>query len=377
MFKTLTAVATLLLASGALAEQIDAPQPLAEAITTPVGNVTDSPVLRVPMITWGGDMVTLLANGMSTRTQPDSPMAKAGLDLELVLQDNFDKQLKEYISGESPFLRCTIGMCNQALDLLNQDERTKPVVIYQLTWSRGGDTLVAKNDIMQVKELKGKTVAIQAYGPHVDFMTTLLQQAGMSMDDINIRWMPDLTLSPDSPPAVLNNADIDAAFMIISDAYGLTSGRRVGTGKSGSVEGARMIISTMYARRVIADIYVVRSDYFRDNRQKVKDFVDVLMQANDDLQPLMKDLRSPEKLALLEASADILLGDKEATPDIENLYYDAQFVDRAGNVSFLKDDTFPFRLGVLNGNIQRAFNDIGLIETTAPIIAADWDFSEF
>jgi len=377
MFKTLTAVATLLLASGALAEQIDAPQPLAEAITTPVGNVTDSPVLRVPMITWGGDMVTLLANGMSTRTQPDSPMAKAGLDLELVLQDNFDKQLKEYISGESPFLRCTIGMCNQALDLLNQDERTKPVVIYQLTWSRGGDTLVAKNDIMQVKELKGKTVAIQAYGPHVDFMTTLLQQAGMSMDDINIRWMPDLTLSPDSPPAVLNNADIDAAFMIISDAYGLTSGRRVGTGKSGSVEGARMIISTMYARRVIADIYVVRSDYFRDNRQKVKDFVDVLMQANDDLQPLMKDLRSPEKLALLEASADILLGDKEATPDIENLYYDAQFVDRAGNVSFLKDDTFPFRLGVLNDNIQRAFNDIGLIETTAPIIAADWDFSEF
>ena len=47
------------------------------------------------------------------------------------------------------------------------------------------------------------------------------------------------------------------------------------------------------------------------------------MQANADLQPLMKDLDNPKKLQLLEASADILLGDKAATPDIENLYYDA------------------------------------------------------
>lgn len=374
MWKKLTTIAMFLLASGAQAEQIDAPEPLAKAIKTPVRNVVNSPVLRVPMITWGGDMVTLLANGMSTRTQPDSPMAQAGLDLELVLQDNFDKQLEEYLSGKSPFLRCTIGMCNQALDLLNKDERTKPVVIYQLTWSRGGDTLVAKNNIMQVKDLKGKTVALQAYGPHVDFMTTLLQQSGMSMDDINIRWMPDLTLSPDSPPAVLSQPDIDAAFMIISDAYSLTSGRRVGTGKDGSVEGARMIISTMYARRVIADIYVVRSDYFRDNRQKVKDFVEVMMQANSDLQPLMKDLDNPQKIELLQASADILLGDKAATPDIENLYYDAQFVDRAGNAAFLNDQQYPHRLEVLNGNIQQAFNDIGLIESKAPIVAADWDY---
>jgi len=100
-------------------------------------------------------------------------VAKAGLDLELGLQDNFDKQLEEYLSGKPPFLRCTIGMCDQALDLLNKDERKKPVVIYQLTWSRGGDTLVAKNGIMQVKDLKEKTVAVQEYGPHMDFMTTV------------------------------------------------------------------------------------------------------------------------------------------------------------------------------------------------------------
>lgn len=370
-------IALLATHSALAAPEYIEPQPLAERISTPVGNVKSGKPVRVPMITWGGDMVTLLANGMATRTQAGSRMAEAGLDLELVLQDNFDRQLQDYLSGESPYLRCTIGMCNQALELINKDERTKPVVIYQLTWSRGGDTLVAKNNIMRVGQLKGKTLALQAYGPHVDFMTTLLQQAGLTMQDVNVRWMSDLTLSPDSPPEALKEADIDAAFMIISDAYGITSGRRVGTGKDGSVEGARMIISTMFARRIIADVYVVRADYFRQHRADVQKFVQVMMRANGELQSLMKDLDNPRKLQLLEASADILLGDKTAQPDIENLYYDAQFVDKAGNMEFLADKNFPHRLDVLNERVQDAFNEVGLISIHAPVMAADWDFSQF
>lgn len=370
-------IALLATHSALAAPEYIEPQPLAERISTPVGNVKSGNPVRVPMITWGGDMVTLLANGMATRTQAGSRMAEAGLDLELVLQDNFDRQLQDYLSGESPYLRCTIGMCNQALELINKDERTKPVVIYQLTWSRGGDTLVAKNNIMRVGQLKGKTLALQAYGPHVDFMTTLLQQAGLTMQDVNVRWMSDLTLSPDSPPEALKEADIDAAFMIISDAYGITSGRRVGTGKDGSVEGARMIISTMFARRIIADVYVVRADYFRQHRADVQKFVQVMMRANGELQSLMKDLDNPRKLQLLEASADILLGDKTAQPDIENLYYDAQFVDKAGNMEFLADKNFPHRLDVLNERVQDAFNEMGLIRIHAPVMAADWDFSQF
>lgn len=351
------------------------PKPLAERIKTNVGNVKKTTPMRVPMITWGGDMVTILANGMDTRTQPGSAMAQAGLDYEFVLQDNFDKQLQDYLSGESPYLRCTIGMCNQALDLINQDPRTKPVVIYQLTWSRGGDTLVAKNNIMTVDQLKGKTIAIQAYGPHVDFMTTLLTQAGLKMNDVNLKWMADLTLSPNSPAEALKLEDIDASFMIISDAYGLTSGRRVGTGKNDSIEGARMIISTMYARRIIADVYVVRSDYFEQNKSEVQAFVQALMSTSKDFQSLMADLSNPKKLKLLEASADILLGDKTAQMDIENLYYDAQFVDKQGNMDFFNNPEFPYRLDVLNKQVQDAFNAIGLIQQKAPMASAGWDYA--
>lgn len=350
-------------------------QPLKDRINTSVGPVNKTVPLRVPMITWGGDMVSLLANGMNTRTQPDSVMAKAGLDYEFVLQDNFDKQLQDYLSGASPYLRCTIGMCNQALDLITKDPRTKPVVIYQLTWSRGGDTLVAKNNIMRVDQLKGKTIAIQAYGPHVDFMTTLLTQSGLKMSDVNLKWMEDLTLSPNSPASALQLEDIDASFMIISDAYGLTSGRRVGTGKNDSIEGARMIISTMYARRIIADVYVVRSDYFENNKSEVQSFVQSLMTASAEFKNLMGDLSNPRKLKLQEVSAEVLLGDKTAQLDIENLYYDAQFVNKQGNVDFFSNPAFPYRLDVLNSQVQDAFNAIGLIETKTPMESADWDYA--
>jgi NitT/TauT family transport system substrate-binding protein len=351
------------------------PQPLADRINTTVGAVKKTTPMRVPMITWGGDMVSILANGMNTRTQPESAMAKAGLDYEFVLQDNFDKQLQDYLSGDSPYLRCTIGMCNQALDLINQDPRTKPVVIYQLTWSRGGDTLVAKNNIMRIDQLKGKTIAIQAYGPHVDFMTTLLTQAGLKMNDVNLKWMEDLTLSANSPAEALKLNDIDASFMIISDAYGLTSGRRVGTGKNDSIKGARMIISTMYARRIIADVYVVRSDYFESNKSEVKSFVQALMKTSTEVKNLMADLSNPRKIKLQEISADILLGDKTAQMDIENLYYDAQFVDKKGNMDFFNNPEFPHRLDVLNNQIQTAFNAIGLIKTKSPMLSADWDYA--
>lgn len=374
----LSAITTLLNIPQAVAEpEFINPQPLAERISTPVGPVMASSPLRVPIITWGGDMVTILANGGATRTQKGSAMAAAGLDIELVRQDNFDQQLEDYLSGKSPFLRCTIGMCNQALDLLDKDPRTRPVIIYQLTWSRGGDTLVAKNGIMKVDQLKGKTLAVQAYGPHVDFMTTLLQQAGLTMKDVNIQWMADLTLSPNSPPEALREAGIDAAFMIISDAYGITSGRRVGTGSNNSIVGARMIISTMYARRIIADVYAVRSDYFAQHRDQIQTFAQVLMHNNTRLQDVMKNLDGKEKLALLESSAQILLDDKNAQGDIENLFYDAQFVNKEGNVEFLASQEFPHRLSVLNERVQDAFNEIGLIKTHAPIQAADWDFTQF
>ena len=54
----------------------------------------------------------------------------------------FSQQVRDYLQGDSPYLRGTLGMVNMASELLSRDPRTKPVVVYQMTWSAGGDALV-------------------------------------------------------------------------------------------------------------------------------------------------------------------------------------------------------------------------------------------
>jgi hypothetical protein len=230
----------LLLFSGSAAravQYVDAP-PLATVISTEAEEVAPAEQIRVPLITWGGDEATILANGNAVRTAPDSIFGKKGLKLNLVREDDFKKQIEAYLRGETPYLRGTMGMVNMASEVLGRDPRTAPVVIYQLTWSNGGDCLVVKPGIKTVKYLKGKTVALQAYGPHVDYLAKVLADAGLSMSDVTIKWVKDLTGTVETPAEAFREAGIDAAMMIIPDGMALTSGGAVGTGAEGSVKGA-------------------------------------------------------------------------------------------------------------------------------------------
>ena len=260
----------------------------------------------------------------------------AGLDLNLVREDEFPDQVASYLSGKSPYLRGTMGMLNMAAELLSRDARTRPVVIYQLTWSAGGDALVVKSGIHSAKDLKGKTIAVQAYGPHVDYLSKILTDAGLSPKDVTIRWLPDLTGTGDSPMAALHEADVDAAFVITPDALALTSNGTVGTGAEDSVRGARVLLSTKTANRIIADVYAVRADYFAANRAQVQAFVRGLMEGQDRLQRLMADKQAGDYRNTMGAAAEMLLDSRQAVSDVEGLYADAELVGPKGNSELLR-----------------------------------------
>jgi len=128
-----------------------------------IAPVTKTSPLRVPFITWGGDMVTFYANG-GLRTKPGTVFNKQGLNLELVPGDDFIGQVREYLSGKTPFLRGTFRMIGMASEVIGQDPRTKGVVILQLTWS-AGDHMVVRPNIGRIDDLKGKTIVLQKGGP--------------------------------------------------------------------------------------------------------------------------------------------------------------------------------------------------------------------
>ncbi|MCB1881293.1 MAG: ABC transporter substrate-binding protein [Gammaproteobacteria bacterium] len=350
--------------------------PLTQVVKAQVGTLRPGAV-QVPVITWGGDIATIYANGNSEATNSGSIFANNGLELKLVREDLFSRQVSAYLEGRSPYLRGTMGMINMAAELLSKDPRTKPVVIYQMTWSAGGDALVVKQSIHSAKDLRGKTVALQAYGPHVDYLTKILKDAGLSASDVKIRWLPDLTGTDNTPMAAFYENDIDAAFVIIPDALALTSNGSVGTGAEDSVRGARILLSTKTANRIIADVYAVRSDYLNSNRAQVQAFVHSLLLAQERLKSLVvnKGAESSAYRDMIRAAAGILLDSQEAVADAEGLYADAEYVGFGGNKEFFANPKYPRNLERLTTEIQTAFRDIGLMGGQLPVVQANWDYT--
>ena len=151
---------------------IQAP-PLKSVINKSVKSCGQLSTVQVPLITWGGDIATVLANGGETKTSSNSIFGKKNLNLKLVREDVFSRQVENFVTCKSPFIRGTMGMVNLASEVTEKDPRTKMKIIYQLTWSAGGDAMVVKSTVNGPKDLKGKTIALQAYGPHVDYLAKI------------------------------------------------------------------------------------------------------------------------------------------------------------------------------------------------------------
>lgn len=342
-----------------------------------VGELKGGEALRVPLIAWGADIITIHANGKSSKTIKNSLFDKAGVSIELFREDDFNKQVDMYLKGDIAFLRGTMGMINGAIEKLNASPGTQPVLIFQHSWSAGGDALVVKPGIRSVAELRGKRIAVQKNGPHVDYLLKLLKDGQVKPTEVAIIWTKDL-VGPrgDTPMAKFYNNDIDAAFLIIPDAKALTSQGTVGTGSEDSVKGARILLSTRTADRIISDIYAVRKDYFEKNREQVKEFVKALLLADEQVRDLMNKKDSADMKSLLSVSGRLLLDDANAVEDIKGMYADASMAGFTGNLRFFGDANFPRNYRRLTGEIQESLIMLGLLGQPSGIAVANWDYDE-
>ena len=369
--KFLSRFLALLLLPIASQAQTVTQRPLTEVITVPTGKATEAATWKVPMIAWGGDLQEIEANG-GLKTAKGSLFEEKGLSVELFREDDFRKQVEVYKKGEINFLRGTIGMLNSATELLNSDPATKFDLIYLLTRSQGGDALVAKSKIKTAADLKGATIAVQAYGPHVDYLSTILRSVGLSTRDVKIVWCPDLFQIDEnsySPVMALAKPDVDAAFAIIPDALAATTNGTVGTGAEGSIKGAKILLSTKTASNVIYDVYAVRSSFGKENKAAVESFVAGMLQANE---TLAKKMKNKDK-ATLSRGAALLLDDESATGDMAGMYADAAHATWADNKAFLTGSTGR-TFQVVSDKVQEDFVTMGLLGRKLPLSADLIDF---
>lgn len=300
--------------------------------------------VNVPFIVWGGDVATFHANG-GLKTSGGSIFDKQGLSLSLTPGDDFIQQVRDYLSGRSPFLRGTFRMMGMASEVIGSDPRTKGVALFQLTWS-AGDHAVAREHVKTLKNLKGATVCLQKGGPHEGLLDDLLHDAGLTWEDIKVVWAKDLTATDESPASLFRkDQGIDVCFVISPDMLGLTSGlQSVGSGLEGTMKGARVLASTAERSRSIADVYVVRKDFFDAHRDWCEKFTAGYLKSCEELVDMKKQYESKGSKAFedLLTMAQNIYG-KEVLPTIEEdaygLILDCAFVGHPGNVKFFTDKT--------------------------------------
>lgn len=324
-------------------------QPFSQLIgNVPIQPVKSTDVLEVPYLTWGGDVAAFWVNG-GLNTAAGSYYADQKLKLKFVSGDDFIGQVKNYLSGRTPFLRGTIHMLGQASEVIGTDSRTKPVIIAQLSWS-AGDHIVAREGLKTLNDLKRPEkkvrIACQEGGPHVGLLYDSLRQAQLGRTDIEIVWVKELTGPQGPADRFRQDATIDACCVITPDMLGLTGGLdTTGSGAEGTVAGAHVLNSTQQMSRSIADVYAVRSDWYRANKNMVEKFVAGYLKGSAEIVRLRDEFQKTNRLnppyrQVLAMSQQIF--GKTVLPTLEvdahGLLLDCSFVGLPGQISFFQDE---------------------------------------
>ena len=350
--------------------------------------------VNIPLITWAADGGTVSSND-GLKPNANSRLGKAmGINANLELVDNFDQQVANYLSGQSPFLRGTVGMINlvsAAVSSYGPDY--EPVVIFQLSWSTGADGFVAKG-IDDLADLKGKSIVVQASGPHVDLVQVLLEDAGLAPGDVDLKYVSEITYNEevaadgrahDPASAFREDPSLAGAACIFPDILTLTAGGTVGTGAEDSVKGAKPILTTRTASRVIADVYAVRADFLNEQREIVHGFVKAQLEEQkvfeEELANIAKKSQADRaQLDVFKKSCEPLAGifllDEGAVNDyIAWVGVDLDLAGTSGNIDFFSNEKNPVGFVASSERSQSYYAATGLVSAVAVPEIANWNFA--
>jgi outer membrane protein OmpA-like peptidoglycan-associated protein len=153
----------------------------------------------------------------------------------------------------------------------------------------------------------------------------------------------------------------------------------VGTGAEGTVKGARVLVSTAELSRSIADVYVVRQDFYEANKDLVTRFVAGYFQAAEQVIELRKayEKDGSEEYRALLTMAQIIYG-KEVLPTIDEdahgLFIDCTLPGYPGNVTFFTERNNLNGFKAFNQSAIALAIDQGFAKQAYPLAKHDMDY---
>jgi NitT/TauT family transport system substrate-binding protein len=313
------------------------------------------PVVEFPINVWPGWAPIIVANA-GLDPSDDSVFAKKyGFYVRLSIVDDPVKARDLFASGQSHVLWGTLDMIALFAPSLVKDSRTVPVVCQQIDWSAGGDGIVSRGELRNINDLrttagKHRKVVLAQNSPSHYLVMSLLIDAGIDPGDVDFRWAAD---APSAAKIFVNDTSFDAFVGWSPDIYNVTD----------KLKGTRLVVTTGTANHLIADVWAVRNDYYRDHPEIVSGLVRGIFEGMDSVR------KDPKKAAAALAMAYKLPQEdciKMIGGDGGIVEGDAHLTNYRENAKFFLDPFNPANFEVVWNSASTIYKSLGTIDSTVP-----------
>ena len=348
---------------GKLLKGTNAVSLIGESAIPPVAGVSDYAtatkdgklIVQFPINVWPGWAPIITANGGMEPSESSLFFKKYGFYVKLSVVDDPVKARDLFASGHSHVLWGTLDMIALFAPELVKDSRTIPVVAQQVDWSDGGDGIVARGDIRNINDFRMKNgvrrkVVLAQNSPSHYLIISLLLDAGIDPAEVDLRWTSD---APSAAKIFVQDKTFDAFVGWAPDIYTVSE----------QVAGTRLVVSTDSANHLIADVWAVRNDFYRDHPDIVANLVRGIFEGID---LVRKDV--PGAARLMSAAFSIPVEDCTAMigKDGGVIDGDAHLTNYRENANFFLDALNPSNFEVVWNRASTIYKSLGAIDVPVP-----------
>ncbi len=313
------------------------------------------PIVQFPINVWPGWAPIIVANAGMEPNDQSIFAKKYGFYVRLTIVDDPVKARDLFASGQSHILWGTLDMMALFAPELVKDSRTVPVICQQIDWSSGGDGIVARGEIRSINDLrmrdgKRKKVVLAQNSPSHYLIMSLLIDAGIDPGDIDFRWSAD---APSAAKIFVQDPSFDAFVGWAPDIYVVTE----------KLKGTRLVVTTGTANHLIADVWAVRNDYYRDNPNVVAGLVRGIFEGMDAVRKDPKTAARALAMAFKLPEEDCI---KMIGGDGGVVEGDAHLTNYRENAKFFLDPFNPANFEVVWNSASTIYKSLGSIATTVP-----------
>ncbi|MFM8984703.1 MAG: phosphate ABC transporter substrate-binding/OmpA family protein [Planctomycetia bacterium] len=277
--------------------------------------------VRFALNVWAGWSPIILANnGFKAGKVWQAPGGKP-FKVELVLVDDPVQMRDAYAAGEVHIGWATLDMLPLFVDSFAKDSRIMPRVFQQVDFSNGGDGIVVRENIKTVKDLAGKKLVMAQNSPSQFFALTMLVNGGLQPSDVEMVYV---NTAFEAAAAFNRDKSLAGCVSWAPDIYNLAEAK-----------GNRMLVTTLTANRLIADVWFARADFAKDHPDKVEAIARGIFDAMQDLKADSARQKAAKLMAngytIPEPDALKMLGDAHSTNWAENYQF---FLNRNNPANF-------------------------------------------